>query len=60
QTGVSTVISNTGRILADGTWEKGVIDRTTVRHITVSDLNSFFLVLNDYPAGSPLGPPPSE
>jgi len=36
---------------------KGVINHTIVRHVTVSDLNGFYLVLNDYPPGSPLGPP---
>jgi catechol 2,3-dioxygenase-like lactoylglutathione lyase family enzyme len=53
--GRSTIVSNTGRILPDGTWEKGPIDRTNVRWLTVTDLNNIFLVLNDRPAGAPQG-----
>jgi len=51
--GPSTVVSNTGKILGDGSWEKGPIDRTNVRWLTVTDLNNVFLVLNDRPAGAP-------
>jgi catechol 2,3-dioxygenase-like lactoylglutathione lyase family enzyme len=51
--GPSTVVSNTGKILPDGSWEKGPIDRTNVRWLTVTDLNNVFLVLSDRPAGAP-------
>ena len=48
--GPSTIVSNTGRILQDGTWEKGPLERPGVRWLTISDLNNIFLVLNDRPA----------
>jgi catechol 2,3-dioxygenase-like lactoylglutathione lyase family enzyme len=51
--GPSTIVSNTGKILPDGSWEKGPIDRTNVRWLTVTDLNNVFLVLSDRPAGAP-------
>ena len=53
--GPSTIVSNTGRILQDGSWEKGPIARGSVRWLTVSDLNNVFLVLGDRPAGAPGG-----
>jgi catechol 2,3-dioxygenase-like lactoylglutathione lyase family enzyme len=45
--GAFAVVSNTGRILADGRWEKGAIPRGNVRWETISDLNNVFIVVGD-------------
>jgi catechol 2,3-dioxygenase-like lactoylglutathione lyase family enzyme len=45
--GAFSLISNTGKILADGSWEKGVISRGNTRWETISDLNNVFIVAGD-------------
>ncbi len=45
--GPLAIISNTGKILGDGTWEKGPIVRGTARWETISDLNNVFIVAGD-------------
>ncbi len=45
--GAFTLVSNTGKILADGSWEKGPIIRGAARWETISDLNNVFLVVGD-------------
>jgi catechol 2,3-dioxygenase-like lactoylglutathione lyase family enzyme len=45
--GPFSVISNSGKILADGSWEKGAIPRGNVRWETISDLNNVFVVVGD-------------
>lgn len=49
--GPFTIISNTGKILRDGSWEKGPILRGNARWETISDLNHVFLVVGDRPGG---------
>jgi len=45
--GPFSVVSNTGKILGDGSWEKGAIPRGNVRWETISDLNNVFIVVGD-------------
>lgn len=53
--GPSTIVSNTGRALPDGSWEKGIIDTGAVRWLTVTDLNNVFLILSDRGTAPPQG-----
>jgi len=45
--GAFSIISNTSKILADGSWEKGAIPRGNQRWETISDLNNVFIVAGD-------------
>jgi catechol 2,3-dioxygenase-like lactoylglutathione lyase family enzyme len=46
-----STVSNTGKILGDGSWEKGPISRGNVRWETISDLNNLFIVAGDRAGG---------
>jgi catechol 2,3-dioxygenase-like lactoylglutathione lyase family enzyme len=45
--GPFAVVSNSGKILADGRWEKGAIVRGNSRWETIRDLNNVFIVAGD-------------
>jgi catechol 2,3-dioxygenase-like lactoylglutathione lyase family enzyme len=46
-----STVSNTGKILGDGSWEKGPIPRGNMRWETIRDLNNVFIVAGDRTGG---------
>lgn len=52
--GPFSIVSNSGKILGDGSWEKGAIPRGPMRWETISDLNNVFIVAGDR-TGAPRG-----
>lgn len=50
EAGPCSVVSNTGEVLQDGSWEKGPIPQGPIEWLTLSELNNVYLILGARPA----------
>lgn len=50
EAGPCSVVSNTGQVLQDGSWEKGPIPQGPIAWLTLSELNNVYLILGARPA----------